>query len=57
MDESTLHFSSSSSRFFFFIIIIVIIDLTRQTDVPDLSRSFLLQPPIRSFSTRINVPS
>lgn len=37
--------------------IIIVIDLTRQTDVPDLSRSFLLQPPIRSFSTRINVPS
>lgn len=37
--------------------IIIIIDLTRQTDVPDLSRSLLLQPPIRSFSTRINVPS
>lgn len=46
MDESAL-----------FIIIIIIIDLTRQTVVPDLSRSFLLQPPIRSFSTRINVPS
>lgn len=50
MDESALFI-------IIIIIILVIIDLTRQKDVPDLSRSLLLQPPIRSFSTRINVLS
>lgn len=48
MDESAM----------FIIITIIIIDLTRQTDVPfPFLPPFLLQPPIRSFSTRINVPS